>query len=1283
VCGDTTIVLANNPAEPVFVVAFDQQSHANGQDATQSIPGVAQESHATATFQPHEHNDQSQQHAEPSFDSLAKMLIPESSSSETNSRDPSSVVPFGPNERPDFTPPRVPGYEILHEVGRGGMGVVYKARQSSLNRLVALKMILSGVHAGPTERERFKREAEAVAALQHPQIVQIFDIGEANGHPYLALEFVEGGSLAQHLTGKPWNERHAAELVASLARAMQFAHDAGIVHRDLKPGNILINSDTKLDDRRHRANSNSSTKLPNIALPKVTDFGLAKRIDETLGGDGTRTGAVMGTPSYIAPEQASGKNRDIGPAADVYALGAILYELLTGRPPFRGETPLETVLQVLHDDPVPPKRLHPHVPRDLETICLKCLSKQPAQRYSSASALAEDIDRYLNGEPIKARPLGAWGRAVKWARRHPALAGLTGVAIVATVALVSVLSVAYYRVSEARDAKEHERITAQRERDRATTQQVLAENLAKENERQRNEAIETAKKLAAVADSRRRAAFALQLAQVAFVCERDPARAARLLDDETLCPTDLRDFAWAYLRRLCQRDDRVYREHQTANDRLRAVACSPLANFVATAGDSGRIRVWDPKTGRTWLTLSGHETAVVGIAFSPDGTLVASAGEDGSVRLWVLPLQVLATARRTANWAPWLPPIVDPILGTPDIPATLSLTSAHANGATCVAFSPDGRTLVSGGNDGYLRWWEIAGWRPATPDIALLGGVGATATAIVRASKSPDARAVWEINGFPAHRGGVLNVSFAQNANVLVSGGNDNIARVFTADGSKQIQQFAHAEPVRAIAVSPDGRTVATANYTGATPTSDGAAHIRLYNTQTGRDRRLFGHTATIYSLAISDDGLLLASTGFDKTVRLWDLQDGRERGLLVGHSQGISSLAFTPDKRSVITASSDGTAIVWQTALRTHESEDLLKFQREIVPKTPPQALVAGGVNDMGNAFVGVDDLGRLRIAVSDFVPPGRDPPPGARGPLSLVPLPIMPAIPLRDATAAAISPDGRTFAVAVRSGLLVWQLPPRERPQPGFAPRRNGKPVLVKVPLAVHAIMIDSTGHWLFTLDTDGMRKYELSVFSANDDQPPQEVRGELLLAVADARVMAFHPNHEWIAVGVASGIQIIDSHGKPLAHLPNAHDKPRVESLAFDSSGTLLASGDASGRIKLWEVSATGQPKALRDLVAHSGAIQSLAFNPSGRTLASGSDDRTVILWDPFVGQERLTLTGHSDIVRNVAFSADGEFLTTVSRDGAVKRWRADLRAAHPNTANMLPVLPGSIMRDPNQY
>lgn len=328
-------------------------------------------------------------------------------------------IPASESSRPaDF----IPGYEILGELGRGGMGVVYKARQRQLNRVVALKMVLSGGHASQGELVRFLAEAEAVAQLHHPNIVQIHEIGQHNGLPFFTLEFMEGGSLTDRIKEHPLPALEAARIVEAMARAMQYAHERGIIHRDLKPDNVLLTAD---------------------GTPKITDFGLAKKIE---GGSGmTQTGAIMGTPSYMAPEQADGRTKNVGPSADIYSLGAVLYRLITGRPPFQAATPIETVLMVVRDEPVPPRQLLPRLPRDIETICLKCLQKDPNHRYATAGDLADDLARFINDEPVYARPIRPWERWIRWARRHPSTAALIVIGVLAVTGGAGFLAYSQYQ----------------------------------------------------------------------------------------------------------------------------------------------------------------------------------------------------------------------------------------------------------------------------------------------------------------------------------------------------------------------------------------------------------------------------------------------------------------------------------------------------------------------------------------------------------------------------------------------------------------------------------------------------------------------------------------------------------------------------------------------------------------------------------------------------------------------------------------------------------------------
>ena len=346
---------------------------------------------------------------------------------------PGPGSPFGgTSSKPSPTElPQIPGHELRGVLGRGGMGVVYEARHLRLNRTVAVKMLLTGVYASPEARERFLREAEAVAGLRHPNIIQVHDMGDQAGQPYFTMEFVEGGNLAQKLAGTPQPPREAASLLATLSEAVQEAHRSGIVHRDLKPSNVLLTAD---------------------GTPKIGDFGLARRMEGESGL--TWTGIAIGTPSYMAPEQAEARPLTWGPAVDIYALGAILYELLTGRPPFRAESAAETLHQVLSQDPVPPSRLNGKVPRDMETICLKCLNKEPHLRYDGAATLAADLRRFLAGEAIAARPEGRLARLARRVRRRPALsAAVTAVTVLAAALLGGGMWLVSERAAAARKAE--------------------------------------------------------------------------------------------------------------------------------------------------------------------------------------------------------------------------------------------------------------------------------------------------------------------------------------------------------------------------------------------------------------------------------------------------------------------------------------------------------------------------------------------------------------------------------------------------------------------------------------------------------------------------------------------------------------------------------------------------------------------------------------------------------------------------------------------------------------
>ncbi len=1024
-----------------------------------------------------------------------------------------STGPPGGEAAGEVFPQHFGGYELLARIGQGGMGIVYKARQISLDRIVAVKLLPLGALATKEQVLRFRTEAAAAGSLQHPNVVAIHEVGLCEDRHYLVMDFVEGQNLAELARAGPLRPARAARYVQKMAEAIHCAHERGILHRDLKPSNVLIDA---------------------AGQPHITDFGLAKRLES--GTDLTVSGQVLGSPQYMPPEQATGRPRQVGRRSDVYALGAVLYHLLTGRPPFVGETLSDILPQVVNDEPLRPRQLTPAVPSDLETVCLKCLEKEIARRYPSALALAEELGRFLRGEPILARPVSVAGKVWRWCRRKPQVASLTGVA-----ALAVVLGFAG----------------------------VLWQWRQAETQRRR------AEQQAYISD--------VNAAQAALKAN-NPARALELLNcywpanssltrQSPLAP-GLRGWEWRYLWQQCQTDTEATIGKVSGG--VRALEVSSDGHWLVASSESGAVKLWDLLTGEEIALLAANAIRAFA-TFSPDSRWLLftdqSREDYGNLAVWDL------EARKR------LAPIKDP----------------HPIGT--IGFSPDGRWLGVGLNIS-----------PEARGLMILDF--ATRTKV--RERPADTGVTDEMHGF--------DWVFVPNRPCAISSENDPDRRLCLWDFSTaQTRECfpAHREAITAMAISRDGRTLATgAGWT--------EKNINLWEIPSFRPvAELTGHTGWIAALSFSPDGQTLASASADQTIRLWHLPTREPIRVFSRLPSPVWRLCFTPDGRKLLSGSSDGRIERWPVEARPSEAEaGFSRLQPELDFVTAaPDGTQFGGIRQ-GKTYLGNTEA------------PGR-----------VSELPILGT----NNNCLLFSPDGRALYAGTETGVVqVWSVAGRALLR---CVRCRPEPVL--------ELLQDRAGRRLVVRQSKRAfvwPPYHVGVWDTHDWQP----QATSLELSANEFSPAVSPDGGWFATGRYGGPVRLRSLSGPCRTNELAFTG-QINGLAFSPDGRLLAAATQAGVVRVWDLPTCQEVKELR---ARSQALFAITFSPDSRRLATAGEGKEAIkLWDVATWQELITLERPGESLRQLAFSAHGNRLIARNSQGDVLTWRVpslvEIEAAENNS------------------
>ena len=1055
-------------------------------------------------------------------------------------------------------------YELIEELGRGGMGIVYKARQRSLNRMVALKMILTGHFASRAEVQRFRLEAQNAAALTHPNIVSIYEVGEFDGQSFYAMELLEGRKLSE-IAREPLPPRQAAHYVKGIAEAVHTGHCAGIIHRDLKPANVLIDPSDE---------------------PHVMDFGLSKNLDTATSF--TQTGQALGSPAYMAPEQAFGSHEQAGPASDVYSLGAILYQLLTGRPPFQAASVHEVLRQVTDSEPLALRLLNPAVPRDLETICLKCLAKESLRRYETAQELADELARFLADEPIQARPVSALEKVWRWSRRHPAVAGLSAAVIVllVIVALGSLWSA--FRLKATGDVARSERDRARRTSNRLklrTAEQLLDEG-------------NSASALALLAQMlREEPTNRVAAGWIMDVLDRTPywLPAGPALDG-------INNFSYACF--------------------------SPDGRRIAAASTQG-LGVWDTTTGEQMFSTSSFG-AILFAEFSVDGRTLACAGGG---KAWILDA---ATGRELApslvhdqtNGMPVFSIRFD-FTGTRVVTATrlkfarvwsvetgapLTPPLVHEDEVNFAEFSPDGQQVLTASEDDTAMVWDAVTGTKLVPPMrhgreVWMARFSPDGKRVATVSRDRTAR-IWDSStGQPLtepmrHEDFVEYLHFSPDGRFLVTASYDKTARIWdTQTGYLHAPPLRHRERVISARFSPDGKTVLTASH-------DGTA--RLWDTHSGQPLgRALNHTRRIWYADFSPDGeRILTSSGF------WRLQRAAAAVTLLPHESVVTSARFAPDGRSFATATYDGNVSVWQPngsrlllpPIEHPKAVTDLEFSRngELLATSCRDGIVRVWDTSTAESKL-ISPVMGYTVRFARFNPTSQRLFAGGGVGALLWDFTLNREIKLADLSVSIatgeFSPCGKFAAVALYTN-SAWAVV--------FYDIASGRRVGHSFPhgSSVRHMEFSPDGRYLLTASGDGHARVW--------DIEAGQLRVQTLRHKAELTHAQFDNDAQRIVTASADGSARVWNAitGYPVIE-PLLH-RSLLDCVCFSPDGNRILTASRDGTARLWEA-ASGEP-ALPPMV-HQGHVTAAGFSPDGRSILTASRDGTARLWTPTAVQHQI--------------------------------------------------------------